>query len=111
MDVGLALPRAFDHGYLDVPYCLQPDNAKRTRSYIDPGGRLRWSAIGSMPLGDIVELPASPRMTSADLLTALSLVERRFDARSLEAAPASPTPPVHDGRRRPLTPGPRNEGR
>jgi methylaspartate mutase epsilon subunit len=30
-DVGLALLRAFSRGYLDVPYCLHPDNAGRSR--------------------------------------------------------------------------------
>ncbi|MFD5825069.1 methylaspartate mutase [Lentzea sp. NPDC060358] len=76
-DLGIALDKAFSAGYLDVPFCLHPDNAGRARSYLDPDGRLRWSATGSLPFG------ATSRhrrdMTSSDLLAALSYMERRCD--------------------------------
>ncbi|MER6800576.1 methylaspartate mutase, partial [Amycolatopsis mediterranei] len=49
-DLGRALADAFRLGYLDVPYCLHPDNAGRSRSYLDQDGRLRWSQTGSMPV-------------------------------------------------------------
>ncbi|MEU5868028.1 methylaspartate mutase [Nonomuraea sp. NPDC047529] len=77
-DVGTALIRAFRHGYLDVPYCLHPDNQGRTRSFLDGDGVLRWSRIGSLPLGDLVE-PTRHRMRAGDLLAALSYVQRTFD--------------------------------
>src|SRR5260370_9606226 len=34
-DIGRALADAFRSGYLDVPDCLHPDNARPTRSYSD----------------------------------------------------------------------------
>ncbi|MFF8835267.1 methylaspartate mutase [Streptomyces sp. NPDC015130] len=98
-DLGRALPVAFERGYLDVPYCLHPDNAQRTRSYLDSDGRLRWSAIGSMPLGGIVELGHEPRLTSSGLLSALRHVEQRFDATALDPSPAHR--PLDDGHRPP----------
>ncbi|MEU3692140.1 methylaspartate mutase [Streptomyces narbonensis] len=108
-DLGRALPLAFERGYLDVPYCLHPDNAQRTRSYLDTDGRLRWSAIGSMPLGGIVELAHEPRLTSGGLLSALRHVEQRFDAAALDPSPAHR--PLGDGHRPPTRAALPEEGR
>ena len=80
-DIGRALVIAFARGYLDVPFCLHPDNAGRTRGYLDQDGRLWWQRIGTLPIGDLVEPPTVQRMTSADLLGALRYVERKFDDR------------------------------
>ncbi|GAA3166274.1 methylaspartate mutase [Planomonospora alba] len=79
-DVGRALLRAFSHGYLDIPYCVHPDNRGRTRSRIDAEGRLQWADIGSLPLAHVVEGVRPGGMTSSGLLDALSYVQRRFDA-------------------------------
>jgi methylaspartate mutase epsilon subunit len=83
-DLGRGLIKAFRLGYLDIPYCLHPDNAGRTRSYIDSSGRLQWSRIGSMPLHHLVRPPESGELTAAGLLASLSFVERKFDNASLE---------------------------
>jgi methylaspartate mutase epsilon subunit len=80
-DIGRALVTAFALGQLDVPFCLHPDNAGAARGGLDADGRLVWQRIGALPIGDLVELPASTRMMSADLLGALRFVERRFDQR------------------------------
>jgi methylaspartate mutase epsilon subunit len=78
-DIGRALLLAFSRGYLDVPYCLHPDNAGRTRGYLDSAGRLQWQRIGSMPIRRLAEVPAQTRMTSAGLLHSLSFVQTKFD--------------------------------
>lgn len=78
-DVGRALLLAFSRGYLDVPYCLHPDNAGRSRGYLDSAGRLQWQRIGSMPIRHLAEVPAQTRMTSAGLLDSLSFVQNKFD--------------------------------
>jgi methylaspartate mutase epsilon subunit len=78
-DLGRALVDAFARGHLDVPYCLHPDNAGRARGFLDASGRLEWQQIGALPIGEFVSLPATGRMTSADLLSALRFVERKFD--------------------------------
>jgi methylaspartate mutase epsilon subunit len=85
-DLGPALVEAFRRGYLDVPYCLHPDNAGRTSSYLDTDGRLRWSRLGSMPLPEAVRARgrATVDVTAAGLLASLSYVERKFDSASLE---------------------------
>lgn len=83
-DIGQALAAAFRSGYLDIPYCLHPDNARRTRSYIDATGRLQWSGIGSMPIRQVVGPTASAELTSDGLLASLSYVERKYDNASLE---------------------------
>ncbi|MEV0966850.1 amino acid--tRNA ligase-related protein [Streptomyces sp. NPDC049910] len=85
-DLGEALLEAFRRGYLDVPYCLHPDNAGRTRSHIDADGRLMWSEIGAMPIRHVVDDPRPPRLTAAGLHEMLSFVQRRFD----DALPPGP---------------------
>ncbi|MEV1063144.1 hypothetical protein [Streptomyces sp. NPDC050263] len=77
-DVGRALLLAFRKGYLDIPYCLHPDNKGRTRSYIDTDGRLCWEATGDLPFEAPPRL-RSRRFSSADLLADLSYVRRKFD--------------------------------
>jgi len=98
-DIGTALATAFRRGYLDVPYCLHPDNAGRARSYLDSAGRLQWSSVGSMPIRGAVGPTDPADLTAAGLLASLSYVERTYDSASLEheyrAAPAAthlPTP-------------------
>ncbi|OZF56623.1 methylaspartate mutase [Rhodococcus sp. 14-2470-1a] len=78
-DPGRALLEAFRRGYLDVPYCLHPDNRGLTRSYIDDSGRLHWGALGNLPLGDVTEAGAPRRVTSALLLSSLGFVSRHYD--------------------------------
>ncbi|MFH8626583.1 methylaspartate mutase [Streptomyces vietnamensis] len=78
-DIGRALLLAFRHGLLDIPFCLHPDNAGRTRSFIDSDGRLRWSDTGRLPLPGTA-VAAARKLTSADLLTALTRVQRTYDS-------------------------------
>lgn len=77
-DVGRALVVAFSRGYLDVPYCLHPDNAGQARSTIDSSGRLVWSDPGRIPVGHRRRGDAAP-LTARGLLRALSYVQDRFD--------------------------------
>jgi methylaspartate mutase epsilon subunit len=97
-DLGRALTSAFALGYLDVPYCLHPDNAGRTRSYIAGDGRLLWAATGALPItaaadgtadgtaggggaaGGGGSADAKTGLTSTELLRALSYVRDRYDA-------------------------------
>ncbi|MFF8103587.1 methylaspartate mutase [Streptomyces sp. NPDC016640] len=78
-DLSRALLHAFRRGYLDVPYCLHPDNRGLTRSYIDPAGRLCWAATGNLPIAHLVRPRGGPRLTSATLLADLTHVRNRFD--------------------------------
>ncbi|MEU6867669.1 methylaspartate mutase [Streptomyces sp. NPDC046876] len=82
--VSKALIQAFATGLLDVPYCLHPDNAGRTRSYLDGEGRLHWCDVGSMPVRRTVDGRA--RLSSADLLSSLSFAERTYDQIALAGA-------------------------
>jgi methylaspartate mutase epsilon subunit len=78
-DVGLALVGGFARGYLDVPYCLHPDNPGRTRGVVDASGRLRWRHIGSLPIRESADLTIGRQMTSVELISALSYVEQTYD--------------------------------
>ncbi|WP_242454326.1 methylaspartate mutase [Bailinhaonella thermotolerans] len=78
-DVGRALLRAFKLGYLDIPYCVHPDNRGAARSYIDGDGTLRWADVGALPLDGLVPRRRSRPVGSAELLDALHYVRRRHD--------------------------------
>jgi methylaspartate mutase epsilon subunit len=82
-DLGRALLRAFERGYLDIPYCVHPDNRGRSRSVIDGDGRLGWSDLGALPLSGVVPVGRGRAGGSAELLDALSYVRRTFDEKSL----------------------------
>jgi methylaspartate mutase epsilon subunit len=82
-DLGRALLAAFERGYLDVPYCLHPDNRGRTRAFIDTDGRLRWASTGALPIAGLVARVPERRVTSASLLADLSYVQRKFDTPAL----------------------------
>ncbi|MCM2411698.1 methylaspartate mutase [Streptomyces sp. RKAG290] len=80
--VGSSLVAAFAQGRLDLPYCLHPDNANRSRGTIDRHAMLSWSRAGAMPVrtadaGD----PAWPaaEVDARSLTRMLSHNERRFD--------------------------------
>ncbi|MGF0176749.1 methylaspartate mutase [Streptomyces sp. Marseille-Q5077] len=78
-DVGDALIEAFARGFLDVPYCLHPDNRRRSGSYIADDGQLRWSSAGTMPLPASAVGGRRHALTSDGLLTSLTYVQRKFD--------------------------------
>lgn len=91
-DLGKGLALSFSRGYLDVPYCLHPENSNSARTYLDRDGRLHWAAVGRMPLKaepagaqpDRDSLPGSTR-----LLGMLNWMRDRFDGR----LPSSIAPP------------------
>lgn len=91
-DLDRALLTAFRRGYLDVPFCLHPDNAGRASSTIDDTGRLVWTETGALPIGHLVAGRNRAIRRSADLLNSLSYVERRFDELSI-ARPDTPIAP------------------
>lgn len=74
-DIGRALIEAMRRGLLDVPYCLHPDNAGNSRSFIDARGRLAWSRAGAMPVR--ARPGHDSAMSSTRLLAALSYVADR----------------------------------
>ncbi|WP_438271762.1 methylaspartate mutase [Streptomyces erythrochromogenes] len=91
-DVGRALVRAFAAGYLDVPYCLHPDNAGRARTSLASDGRLLWSSVGSMPIAGLADDgPRPPILGSAGLISALSHVQRTYDDRAADPSAVAPS--------------------
>ncbi|MEV6626573.1 methylaspartate mutase [Amycolatopsis sp. NPDC051106] len=91
-DIGRALVEAFRLGRLDVPFCLHPDNARRTRSRLGADGRLRWADVGGLPIDGVTSRRGGPAPTSADLLASLSFVRDRFDR--IAGAQRSTTTPI-----------------
>ncbi|WP_105967688.1 methylaspartate mutase [Streptomyces geranii] len=88
-DLGDALLRAFARGQLDVPFCLHPDNAGRTRGRIGPDSRLGWAATGAMPLKGLVNTSAGTALTASGFLASLSHVQHTHDTSALATGPRS----------------------
>ncbi|MFC4587083.1 methylaspartate mutase [Sphaerisporangium corydalis] len=86
-DIGGALEKAFRRGYLDIPYCLHPDNAGRATSYLDTDDRLRWRDTGRLPVPEPRRDTGRP-LGAAELLECLGRVRRRFDHEPMEAPEA-----------------------
>jgi len=91
-DIGEALLRAFRAGYLDIPYCLHPDNRGETRGRIGDDGRLLWERTGALPIGRIAGSHRARPVTSAGLLEDLSYMRRRFDEVAVEHRTPLPVP-------------------
>ncbi|RSM82620.1 methylaspartate mutase [Amycolatopsis sp. WAC 01375] len=85
-DIGRALLAAFRIGFLDIPYCLHPDNAGRTQAVIDDRGWLRWAETGALPIGHLVERGGRRSMSSSGLLSNLNHVRDRFDTAGWDPA-------------------------
>ncbi|WP_326699323.1 methylaspartate mutase [Streptomyces sp. NBC_01754] len=81
-DIGRALLAAFRTGLLDIPYCVHPDNAQRSRSYIDADGRLEWADTGRLALGHQVRSAHARTVTAAGLLGDLSYIRMRYDEKA-----------------------------
>ncbi|HEX6355799.1 methylaspartate mutase [Actinophytocola sp.] len=89
-DLDAGLTRAVRLGLLDIPYCLHPDNAGRTRATVDGAGRLQWTRTGALPLRGLAESTNHEPVTADRLLRSLSYVERRFDDAALEHTAGAP---------------------
>lgn len=96
-DVGQALLTAFRRGYLDIPYCLHPDNRGRSRSYLDAEGRLRWASLGSLPLHGVVSTGRAQPVTSSGLLRDLMYLRRGFDEQGWLSRGGTTIPPASIG--------------
>lgn len=78
--VSSALPRAFELGLLDVPFCIHPDNHHETECVIDADGRLQWWNTGKLPLPRSLGGGRSQkRLTAARLLKDLAVQQTRLD--------------------------------
>lgn len=88
---GEAILKAFRLGYLDVPWCLHPDNRQLARTTLAPDGSVLWANTGQVPLEGLLDTreseSASP--TSSKLLTHLSWLQQRYDKTAKPAAISS----------------------
>lgn len=75
-NIGNCLSMAFEKGLLDVSFCLHPDNAKKTSTYIDDKGYIRWSNTGNLNLDSIKK---EKKVCSSRLMKDLSYNRNRFD--------------------------------
>ncbi|MEU5366322.1 methylaspartate mutase [Streptomyces sp. NPDC005925] len=88
-DLSRALVMAFERGYLDIPYCVHPDNRGLTRSRLDEEGRLCWAETGALPLGRLVHTGRRREVTAAGLLADLSYLRRKMDREAIGAPPGT----------------------
>jgi methylaspartate mutase epsilon subunit len=81
-DIGTALYKAFQKGYLDVPFCLHPDNRRLATCAIDHHGYLQWVSLGNLPITikkGVSHSSAIPALTSQKFLEMLAFNRQKFD--------------------------------
>lgn len=75
--LGIAFVKAFECGILDVPYCLHHENLRKTRTYIDDNGYLKWANTGNLPFAR--SFYPQLKMSSSELLRMLSYTRNKYD--------------------------------
>ena len=80
-EIGKGLYKAFQRGYLDVPFCLHPDNCRLATCSIDAKGYLQWVSLGKLPIklkgSQFSAVP--PPLTSIQFLRMLEFNRNKFD--------------------------------
>lgn len=77
-----ALEAAFRRGYLDVPFCLHPDNRNQARSWLDHEGTLHWADPGKLPFPEALQDTIYRNrkvLASADLVRMLAFNQTAYD--------------------------------
>jgi methylaspartate mutase epsilon subunit len=78
-----AIEIAFGRGFLDLTYCLHPDNSNRSRSWIADEGAIQWSDPGGIPLPRHLYDSGPQRhkpLGSSEFAMMLSFNQRKYDA-------------------------------
>jgi methylaspartate mutase epsilon subunit len=81
-DIGAGLYKAFQKGYLDIPFCLHPDNSRLATCAIDELGYLQWVSSGKLPITvkrSKLHSTAVPSLTSQSFLEMLAFNRHKFD--------------------------------
>lgn len=81
-DIDKCLEIAFQQGFLDIPYCLHPDNPNQARSRIDKEGNLCWADSGNIPFPvrfKSVHSRDRHAISSSEFLGMLFFVRTKFD--------------------------------
>ncbi|WP_400193670.1 methylaspartate mutase [Hymenobacter sp. B81] len=80
-NIGRGIELAFARGYWDVPFCLHPDNRRRSFACIDERGYTGWAATGRIPFPrQLVAAGRQRPLTSGALFDMLSYNQLRYDA-------------------------------
>ncbi len=77
------LYKAFKAGYLDVPFCLHPDNQRLATCRIDQRGYLQWISVGKLPIkpkNDSFQAFSTSPLTSHRFLQMLEFNRKKFDS-------------------------------
>jgi methylaspartate mutase epsilon subunit len=80
--IGECMEIAFRKGYLDVPYCLHPDNKNRARSWVDGDGTIHWADTGDISFPKHLRETIFRKnrvVTSSDLAQMLAFNQNKYD--------------------------------
>lgn len=78
-DIGVAIQGAFQKGYLDIPFCIHPDNSNSARPLIDRDGKIGWAKVGNVPIDSEHKNIGELTLSSSGLLKALRFNREKFD--------------------------------
>jgi methylaspartate mutase epsilon subunit len=79
--IGDSIQTAFKKGYLDIPYCLHPDNLGTTKSALSKKGIILWVDRGKIPFPRrLARCIDDCGITSENLLKTLSFNVQKYDS-------------------------------
>jgi len=80
-NLDIVIQKAFEKGYIDIPFCLHQDNIKKSKSTLDSFGNIVWAEMGNIPQQKNVNpiLKNSIELTSKSFLKMLSYNQIKFD--------------------------------
>lgn len=81
-DLFTAIPRAFELGILDVPFCIHPNNAGQTGVGIDERGYLCWMKTGNLQLHSAPRPSGGGKAGSRALMKSLFYIRNKYDGRA-----------------------------
>ncbi len=72
---------AFQKGYLDIPYCIHPDNKNIVRSNIHRNGIIEWAETGGIPFPDSISrlIVQNKKLTSSEFLKLLLFNKVKYE--------------------------------
>lgn len=78
-EIEVGLYKAFQKGYLDVPFCLHPDNRRLATCGIASNGYLQWLSLGKLPIATKGGTSFFSRLSSQEFLQMLGFNREKFD--------------------------------
>lgn len=79
--LNISILKAFQKGYIDIPYCIHSDNKGLSKSVVDTEGNIYWAKTGNIPFPSFLKksIFGKTDITSNELIGMLSYNQTKYD--------------------------------